>query len=290
MIYGIYSIIVLTWLSLLSAPFLPVGITTLSAAFLPLNFGYHYIFQESISEKGLTALTLPVLFAAPFVFTFSYGRQMFSLSRAGYIPSPLRYLLPYTGQPVVSIWFGVVFCTVVQVICYFAANVTFNVIFYACVIPALLNYVIICIGFVRFRHYIPIYPGAKWWSLFVPESKRGKKPDEESTSKYNTETGTTYVSPVGVYGAVVVVLIALLSLACSFWAITEFSYSLLICGPFVIACTAYYLIYARNHLVMCKEERECVRLVLVKANGQRRDTHTGGSTGAFIDKMKQLFH
>jgi len=59
MVYGIYTIVTLTWVTILSAAFLPTGITTLSAAFLPLNYGYHYIFQESISEKGLTALHLP---------------------------------------------------------------------------------------------------------------------------------------------------------------------------------------------------------------------------------------
>jgi len=264
MVLGIYTIAILTWMTILSAAFLPTGITTLSATFLPLNYGYTYIFQGSISDKGLTALTLPILFSSPFVFTFSYGRQMFALSRAGYIPGIFCFLMPYTRQPVVSIWFGVVFCTVVQVICYFAADVTFNVIFYACVIPALLNYIIISVCFILYRYYLPLYENASVWSLTLPKAVRKERKKLKRQKGDFEDLIRRYISPVGIYGAFIVIVLALLSLACSFWAVKEFKYSLVIWVPIVLAAAIYYIFYARFHLKMPPEERECAGLVLLK--------------------------
>ena len=86
LLWGLLTLIILGFLTLLFNSSVPPGAKDLGASAQPLLDGLLGIFGEGIGTKILALLAVAGLIASFHTIIFAYGRNIFSLSRAGYLP------------------------------------------------------------------------------------------------------------------------------------------------------------------------------------------------------------
>jgi ethanolamine permease len=86
LLWGLLTLIVLGFLTLLFNAGVPPGTFALSSSAQPLLDGLVGIFGEGIGTKFLALLAVAGLIASFHTIIYAYGRNIYSLSRAGYFP------------------------------------------------------------------------------------------------------------------------------------------------------------------------------------------------------------
>ena len=189
---------------------------------------------------------------------FAYGRNIFSMSRAGYYPHPLSVTGGKRQTPHVALVFGAVLGWIAAYIIYeWGTGTVGAALLYMAVFGAVISYFMQSVSFVLLRRRMPNI----------------KRP---------------YRSPVGEWGALVAAAIALVTLIAIFWN-DDYRPGVYGVAAFYVVAVAYFGIAGRHRLVLSPEEEFALTA------GERGHpategygmTHIGGGLEAQMDEVPE---
>lgn len=222
---GFATLVVCAFLTLIVSAGLPPGALVLGASQEPLFAGFVAIFGQGIGSKLLALIAVSGLVASFHTIIFAYGRQIFSLSRAGYFPHVLSLTHHKHKTPHVALMAGGALGYVVALLIFFLGpqHPVGAVLLNMAVFGAVVSYVLQMVSFVLLRLRAPHLP-------------------------------RPYRSPLGITGAVVALLLALVTLATLF--VVDPVYRLVALGAalWFAAGIAYFALIGRHRLVSAPEE------------------------------------
>lgn len=100
------TLAILSFLVLYLNSSIPPGVAVLASSEAPLNDGFRAIFGEGARTWFLSLVALAGLLASFHSIIFAYGRQIYSLSRAGYFPRVFSLTHPHRKTPYVALLMG----------------------------------------------------------------------------------------------------------------------------------------------------------------------------------------
>jgi ethanolamine permease len=244
---GMFTLIVLGFLVLIINPAIPIerqitdasGVTTtvhgafaLGTSSEPILDGFRAIF--GVEAAGALALAAVIGLIASFhAIIFACGRQIYSLSRAGYFPHVLSLTHGAHKTPNVAIITGALVGFAVMLVVWFgmggerAGSFIGGVLLNMAVFGAMFSYLLQGLTFIQLRRQFP-----------------------------NIER--PFRSPLGVPGAALAVLIALVTIG---FQLADPTYRMGVLGVAIwyAVALAYFILYARKRLVLSPEEAFAVR-------------------------------
>jgi ethanolamine permease len=203
------------------------GAAELGVSATPLFDGFKAVFGDGTAAELLALIGLTGLIASFFTIIYAYGRNTFSLSRAGYFPKWLSVTHPTRNTPHVALIAGAVVGYILAVLIYRlqqadAAGQVVGALLNMAVFGAVISYFMQCLSFILLRRKYP-----------------------------NIER--PYRSPVGEWGAAVAGVIALVSLI-SLYANEDYRPGLYGTLIYFVLGIAYFAIAGRHRLVLSPEE------------------------------------
>ncbi len=225
-LYGLATLVVCAFLTLFLNSGIPPGAAAIGASEEPLFEGFQTLFGVGVGAKIFALVAVAGLVASFHTIIFAYGRQIFSLSRAGYFPRWLSLTHPELRTPHVALVAG-------AVLGYGAAFTIHTLGSEHPVGAVLLNMAVF--GAV-------ISYGLQMSSFLL---LRRRRPGMERP----------YRSPLGVVGAWVALAIAGATLVALF--VTDPVYQRVVIGAAIWFALGllYFGFYGRHHLVYSPEER-----------------------------------
>lgn len=222
-IWGLVTLVVTGFLVLFLNSGIAPGAAELSESGEPLLEGLTTIFGEGTSTSLLGLVAVAGLVASFHTIIFAYGRNIFSLSRAGYYPHPLSVTHGSRQTPHVALILGAVIGFVAAYILYeWGTGTVGAALLSMAVFGAVISYFLQCVSFVLLRRKLP-----------------------------NIER--PYRSPLGEAGAIVAAVIALISLVALFWN-DDYRPGVYGVAVFYLVAIAYFAIAGRHRLVLSPEE------------------------------------
>jgi len=229
-LYGLLTLVATAFLTLVLNTAMAPGAAALSTSDEPLFDGFRTIFGDGIGAKALALVAVTGLVASFHSIIFAYGRQIYSLSRAGYFPRVLSLTGTKSRTPHVALVAGAVLGYAVA----FAIHSLGDehpvgaVLINMAVFGAVISYVFQMASYILLR--------VRFDKLERP-----------------------YRSPFGVFGAVIAMVIALVTLVALF--IVDPIYRLVVIGAAIwyAAGLVYFAVYARHRLVYSPEEEFAAR-------------------------------
>jgi ethanolamine permease len=228
-IWGLNTLVLFAVLTLFLNTGVGGGAATIGTSATPLADGFKAIFGEGTAASLLSLIVLIGFIASFFTIIYAYGRNTYSLSRAGYFPKSLSITHPTRHTPYVALIAGAVVGYVLALVIYFLgqtenalAGKIVGALLYMAVFGAVISYFMQCLAFIMLRRRLP-----------------------------NIER--PYRSPVGVWGAAVAGAIALVALVSLF--LNE-DYRPGVYGTLIyfVAGLIYFAIAGRKKLVLSPEE------------------------------------
>ena len=205
------------------------GAAELGTSATPLFDGFKAVFGDGTAAELLALIGLTGLIASFFTIIYAYGRNTYSLSRAGYFPKWLSVTHPTRNTPHVALIAGAVVGYALAVLIYqlgkssgaFAGQVV-GALLYMAVFGAVISYFMQCLSFILLRRRYP--------NIQRP-----------------------YRSPVGEWGAGIAGVIALVSLISLYF---NEDYRPGVYGTLIyfLLGIAYFAVSGRNRLVLSPEE------------------------------------
>lgn len=225
LILGIATLLLLSLCTLVLNSGVGQGAGALGASDAPLGDGLEAVFGISPTSRVFTIIALTGLIASFHTIIYAYGRVLFALSRAGYIP---RWISVTGGSqtPVIALVLG----AAVGLVCTVALHVTGGsghvgaALLNMAVFGAVLSYVMVMLSFIRLRITRPDLP-------------------------------RPYRSPLGIPGALVGTLLALMALAATL-TVEEYRPAVIGVVAFLLIGIAYFALYSRSRLVAQAPEEE----------------------------------
>ena len=223
-IYGLLTLVVTGFLVLFLNSSIAPGAEVIGASDEPLLEGLRTIFGSGTAASLLGLIAVTGLVASLHTIIFAYGRNIFSMSRAGYYPHWLSLTHGRRETPYVALIAG-------AVIGYGLVNLLNAVgtgtsagaaLLYMAVLGAVISYFLQCVSFILLRRRMP-------------------------------HIERPYRSPVGEWGAAVAAVIALLSLVALFWN-PNYRWGVLGVAIFYAVAVAYFALAGRHRLVLSPEE------------------------------------
>jgi ethanolamine permease len=209
------------------------GAAAIGTSATPLFDGFKGVFGDGTAAELLALIGLVGLIASFFTIIYAYGRNTYSLSRAGYFPKWLSITHPTRNTPHVALIAGAVVGYALAVLIYklgqssgALAGKIVGALLYMAVFGAVVSYAMQCLSFIMLRR---------------------KLPDIERP----------YRSPVGEWGAGIAGAIAVISLI-SLYSNEDYRpgvYGTLI---YFVLGIAYFAIAGRHRLVLSPEEEFAV--------------------------------
>jgi ethanolamine permease len=231
--WGMHTLLIVSILTLFINSGLDGGAFGIGASGTPLFDGFKGIFGEGMGASLLGLMGLIGLIASFFTIIYAYGRNTYSLSRAGYFPRFLSITHGTRKTPYVALIAGAIVGYVVvwlqwQVGKSGGSADVVAAILYMAVFAAVISYALQCLSFVLLRRNLPNI----------------RRP---------------YVSPFGVPGAVVAGVIALVSLGSIFF---NASYRPGVYGVaiYYVLGIIYFAVAGRHRLVLSPEEEFAMTL------------------------------
>jgi ethanolamine permease len=228
--WGIVTVLVLSVFVLVLNSGVGGGAAAMAVSKAPLEDGFKAIFGTGPLTSTLTLLALSGLIATFHSIIYAYGRVLFSLSRAGYVP---RWI-SITGRrhtPGVALILG----GVVGLFCAFLVDWTGGeegvvqpTLISMTVFGAVISYILVMCSYLKLR-----------WSR--PDLPR------------------PYKSPLGVPGAVIGVVLALIALAACF-STPEYRTGVWGVAVFLAVAILFFWFHSRHHLVAQAPEEESALL------------------------------
>lgn len=240
LIMGISTLILSAFMIVLLNPSVAgVGAFHLGSSLEPLLDGFRAVYGDSgVVLLGIVALT--GLIASFHTILYAQGRQVYSLSRAGYFPTALSLTHSKYKTPHVAMVTGSVVGLLVMMVIWFALGATEggaaigSVLLNMAVFGAMFSYIMQAISFILLRV---------------------NQPDIERP----------YKSPLGIPGAVLTIIIAIVTL---YYQVQDpnFSKGVLWVAVWFAAAVAYFAVIGRHKLILSPEEEFAI-------------AHAGGGAG-----------
>jgi len=222
-IYGLLTLVVTGFLVLFLNAGISPGSAELSESGEPLLDGLKTIFGDGTSASLLGLAAVAGLVASFHTIIFAYGRNIFSMSRAGYYPHPLSVTHGTRHTPHIALLLGAVIGWIAAYILYkWGTGTVGAALLSMAVFGAVISYFMQSVSFVLLRR---------------------KLPDIERP----------YRSPVGEWGAIVAGVIALISLVALFWN-DDYRPGVYGVALFYVVAVAYFAAMGRHRLVLSPEE------------------------------------
>lgn len=230
LIWGIVTLLGLSVFTLVLNSGVGGGAAEIGTAGAPLDIGFLAIFGSGATRTVLTLVALTGLIASFHAIIYAYGRVLFAQSRAGYIP---RWISVTSKQhtPHIALIVGAAVGFGVALLLYSLPgdSPVGAALLSMAVFGAVISYALVMISYIALARKRPELP-------------------------------RPYKSPLGVAGAWVGTVIALISLVATF-AIPANRPGVWGTLIFVAAMYVYYWIYSRNHLVAQAPEEEIALMV-----------------------------
>ena len=225
-IYGLLTLVVTGVLILFLNSGIAPGAKELAegdASGEPLLAGLRTIFGEGTSASLLGLVAVAGLVASFHTIIYAYGRNIFSLSRAGYYPHQFSVTHGTRQTPYVALIIGAIIGWIAAYIIYESSDTSVGAaLLYMAVFGAVISYFLQCVSFILLRRRLP----------------RIERP---------------YRSPVGEWGALIAAVIALISLG-AILQNPDYRPGVYGTAIFYIVAVAYFAIAGRHRLVLSPEE------------------------------------
>lgn len=224
--YGMITLAISAFLTLWINASIPLGSFALSQSGEPLLDGYKILFGDNIAK--LLALVAAIGLVASFhTIIFAFGRQIYSLSRAGYFPSILSLTHSKRKTPYVALITGSLIGFAVLLTTHllsgsqsevFVGGALMNI----AVFSAMLSYILQCGSFILLRK---------------------KRPNLERP----------YKSPFGNTGAFITIFISLVTI---YFQLQDETYrkAVIIAAIYFIVGLIYFVVRGRHQLILSPEE------------------------------------
>jgi ethanolamine permease len=225
--YGMITLIISAFMILWLNSSIPLGSFALSKSGEPLLDGFKMLYGGSVA-KGLTLVAVIGLIASFHTIIFAFGRQIYSLSRAGYFPVFLSVTHSKRKTPYAALIAGSVIGFAVLMVTRFLSGAEQSGIFIGgallnmAVFTAMLSYVLQSISFLMLR-------------VRRPELER------------------PYISPMGKTGAIITMVIALTTI---YYQLQDVSYRVAVFSAAVYLAIGlfYFAVQGRHRLILSPEE------------------------------------
>ena len=225
--YGMITLIISAFMILWLNSSIPLGAYALSQSGEPLLDGFEFLYGTSIA-KGLTLVAVIGLIASFHTIIFAFGRQIYSLSRAGYFPISLSITHSKRKTPYTALITGSVIGFAVLMLTRFLAGTEQSETFIGgallnmAVFSAMLSYVLQSASFILLR-------------IRRPNLKR------------------PYISPFGKTVAWITILIALVTI---YYQLQDVSYRVAVFSAigYLIIGLIYFGLHGRHRLILSPEE------------------------------------
>jgi len=221
---GLVTLILCSFLTVILNAGIPPGATKITASTEPLFLGFRAIFGQGMRARLLALFACTGLLASFHTIIYAYGRQIFSLSRAGYFPSWLSVTHGTRKTPHRALIAGSLFGFTAALTIQLAGqnSPVGGVLLNMAVFGAVLAYILQMLSFILLRRRFP-------------------------------QMSRPYVSPVGVAGAAIAMIIAAVTLVILF---LNRDYNLGVIGAAIwfLCGIAYFALYARRRLILSPEE------------------------------------
>ncbi len=227
---GLATLVVCAFATLVLNTGIAPGAEVLSRSDEPLFEGFRTIFGAGLGTKLLSLAAVAGLVASFHAIIFAYGRQIYSLSRAGYFPRWLSLTHSTRKTPWVALVAGAVigYAVAVAIHALPSGHPVGAVLLNLAVFGAVISYVLQMLSFVLLRRRLP-------------------------------HIERPYRSPLGVPGALVALVVSAATLLAMFW--TDPVYRLVALGAAVwyAAGLLWFALVGRRQLVYSPEEEFAVR-------------------------------
>ncbi len=225
LIYGLLTLVVAAFLTLFLNSGIAPGAAGLASSDEPLFVGFRTTFGEGLGAKGLALVAVTGLVASFHSIIFAYGRQIYSLSRAGYFPRWLSRTHPTRRTPHAALLVGAAlgYAVAYGIHSFGPEHPVGAVLLNMAVFGAVIAYALQMLSFIMLRLRLPDIP-------------------------------RPYRSPLGIPGAVVALAIAIITLIALF--VTDPIYRNVVLGAAVWYGLGllWFALYARHRLVLAPEE------------------------------------
>ncbi len=223
-LYGLLTLVVTGFLVLFLNAGIAPGAAEVGASDEPLFLGFQTIFGDGVGAKLLALIAVAGLIASFHTIIFAYGRNIFSLSRAGYFPKWLSLTHANRRTPHLALIAGAVLGYLVALLIFFLPqdSPVGAILLNMAVFGALISYIMQLLSFVLLRRRLP-------------------------------HIARPYVSPLGVPGAVVALVICAAALLFLFLN-PDYNKGVLGAAAWYFFGLLYFALYARKRLVRAPEE------------------------------------
>lgn len=227
MIYGLLTLVVAAFLTLFLNAGIPPGSLEVGASDNPLFLAFLTIFGDGIGSKVLALIAVAGLVASFHTIIFAYGRNIYSLSRAGYFPEFLSITHGTRQTPHVALIVGAVIGYVVALAIHFSEAIfgdvpVGGVLLNMAVFGAMIAYALQMISFILLRKNLP-------------------------------DIDRPYRSATGLPGAWIALAIALVTLVFLFMN-PEYRLGVWGCAVWYVLGLGYFALHARHQLILSPEE------------------------------------
>ncbi|GAB4445982.1 MAG: amino acid permease [Chloroflexi bacterium OHK40] len=235
LLYGIGTLLALSLFTLVLNSGVGGGAAEVGQSAAPLEIGFRAIFGEGLATIVLTLAALTGLVASFHTIIYAYGRVLFSLSRAGYIPRWISVTNQTRHTPARALMVGgVVGLGLAFLIDQQGSTSTVGAaLLTMSVFGAVISYALVMISYIKLAISRPHMP-------------------------------RPYKSPLGVPGAVIGTILAIISLAATM-AIESNRPGVIGTAVFMVAMLIYYFFYSRKKLVAQAPEEESALLAEAQA-------------------------
>lgn len=224
LIFGMLTLLLLSLFTLVINTGVGGGAQAIGSSDAPLGDGFEAVFGISSASKVLILVALTGLIASFHTIIYAYGRVLFALSRAGYLPRWIS-LTGETQTPYVALILG----AVVGLLCAIAIKISGETGVGAALLNMAVFGAVISYSLVMFSYII----------------LRIRQPD----------LPRPYRSPLGIPGAAIGCVLSLIALLATF-AVEDYRPAVVGVILFLVAGTVYFLLYSRHRLVAQAPEEE----------------------------------
>jgi len=222
-IYGLFTLIAAAFLTLFLSAGIAPGSDDLSTSAEPLFDGLKTIFGDGTAASLLALIAVTGLVASFHTIIFAYGRNIYSLSRAGYFPHPLSVTHGTRQTPHVALLTGAVIGYVLALILEYSGSDSVGAaLLTMAVFGAVISYVMQMVSFVLLRR---------------------RRPNIERP----------YRSPLGEWGAIVAGVIAAVSLVSLFFN-ADYRPGVVGVAVWFALAILYFAVAGRHKLILSPEE------------------------------------